>query len=349
MKNKQLSREEFVNICLKRDHHSCVVCKSNINIVVHHIIERKLWNDGSFGYYENNGACLCEKHHLEAEMTTLSVEKIRELCGIAENDKIIPQHLYTDQIYTKWGDPVLPNGKRTRGDLFDDPGVQKILEQGKVLDLYTKYVKYPRTLHLPWSPGATVDDKILKNTDCFIDKEVVVTVKMDGECTSIYNDYIHARSLSDKKHWSKSWIKSFHSKIAHEIPEDMRLVVENLYAEHSISYNNLESYAYGISVWKNLECLAWEESCEWFALLGIPTVPTLYKGIWNEYLIKSLYTPKIDSNECEGYVVRIADSFHYRDFSRSVAKFVRKNHIKTENHWFQKNSGQINKLKNNCE
>jgi len=42
--------------------------------------------------------------------------------------------------------------------------------------------KYPRTSHLPWSLGSTNDDKILQSIDHFIDREVVVTVKLDGEC-----------------------------------------------------------------------------------------------------------------------------------------------------------------------
>ena len=42
-------------------------------------------------------------------------------------------------------------------------------------------IKYPRTFHLPWSPGATSDDKMLKSIEHFIGKEVVITEKMDGE------------------------------------------------------------------------------------------------------------------------------------------------------------------------
>ena len=44
--------------------------------------------------------------------------------------------------------------------------------------------KYPRTSHLPWSLGSTDDDKMLQSVDHFIGQEVVVTVKLDGECLS---------------------------------------------------------------------------------------------------------------------------------------------------------------------
>jgi len=47
-------------------------------------------------------------------------------------------------------------------------------------------VKYPRTPHLPWSPGASSDDVRHLNIDHFKNKQVVVTEKMDGENTSLY-------------------------------------------------------------------------------------------------------------------------------------------------------------------
>jgi hypothetical protein len=44
-----------------------------------------------------------------------------------------------------------------------------------------KYIKYPRTYHVPWSEGATNDDKINKDMSSFYGKNVVITEKMDGE------------------------------------------------------------------------------------------------------------------------------------------------------------------------
>jgi len=35
--------------------------------------------------------------------------------------------------------------------------------------------KYPRTFHLPWSEGATSDDKTLDNVDHFEGKRVIIT------------------------------------------------------------------------------------------------------------------------------------------------------------------------------
>ena len=57
-------------------------------------------------------------------------------------------------------------------------------------------IKYPRTPHLPYSMSKTDDDKTLPDDSQFEDMNVVVTIKMDGENTTIYPDgYVHARSL----------------------------------------------------------------------------------------------------------------------------------------------------------
>ena len=101
------------------------------------------------------------------------------------------------------------------------------------IDILSKF-KYPRTPHLRWSSGhISDDDLVLKNTHHFTGKQVVVTEKLDGENTSIYKDYLHARSLNFKSHLSRDWIKKLHANISHLIPEGWRLCGENLYAGDS--------------------------------------------------------------------------------------------------------------------
>jgi hypothetical protein len=204
------------------------------------------------------------------------------------------------------------------------------------LGLFITHVKYPKTAHLPWSPGRTRDDRVLTSTQWLEGKEVVATLKMDGENATLYNDYYHARSLDSGHHPSRSWLKNFHAKMAHDIPDRWRICGENLFAKHSIMYRNLKSYFYGYSIWneKNV-CLSWKETLEWFELLGINLAPMLYMGIWDEEKIKYLFQPKYEENEMEGYVVRITDSFSYRDFKKFVAKYVRKNHVTTTHNWMR--------------
>lgn len=199
-------------------------------------------------------------------------------------------------------------------------------------------VKYPKTMHLPWSRGYTDDDKILRNTDCFKGREVVITEKMDGENTTMYRDFIHARSLDSKDHPSRHLVKTLHGGIKYLIPEGFRLCGENVYAKHSLSYSALPSYFMLFSVWDaSNQCLSWEETERWAEHLGLATVPVLYRGVWNEDIAKACYTRQSRcGGEQEGYVVRLAASFAYEDFKQSVAKFVRKNHVQTDEHWLSK-------------
>jgi hypothetical protein len=297
----------------------------------HHIIERRLWDDG--GYHIDNGVSVCGSCHIKAEQTLLDCNSLRESAGITKI--ILPSHLYNDEQYTKWGDIIQQNGTRIPGELFYDESVQKILGEGGVLALYLKAFKYPRTYHLPWSPGTNSDDRILNNVDQFKGKEVVITEKMDGENTSLYRGNVHARSISMDGHLSRDWVKSFHSTVEYEIPEGWRFCGENLYAKHSIHYQNLFSYFYLFNIWNNKnECLSWDETVEWAELLNIHTVPVLYRGMFNENHIRGVIERhQLDFNYSEGYVVRLTSGFSYRDFRKSLAKYVRPDHIRTTHHW----------------
>lgn len=341
---KLLTRDEFRAICLERDKQRCVFCGVTSELAVHHVIERRLFPDG--GYYTENGATVCEQCHLCCEMTLISVEEVREKIGVKESRKVIPPQLYEDQVYDKWGNIILSNGRRLRGELFYDESVQKILERGGVLDLFTHHVKYPRTYHFPWSEGMNKDDRMTPSLDSFIGQQVIVTEKLDGENTTCYSDHIHARSLDSGPHSSRDFVKSLWAQFRGDIPEGWRVCGENVYARHSIEYTSLPSYFLGFSIWneKNI-CLSWEETQEWFQLLGIKSVPVLYSGIWNENEIKKLWDGKKWATT-EGYVVRVADSFPFGDFKKKVAKFVRKNHIATATHHWMAQKVVPNKLAN---
>jgi len=206
------------------------------------------------------------------------------------------------------------------------------------------YFKYPRTFHLPWSDSVASDDKKLHNVEHLMNKEVVISLKMDGENTSMYNDHIHARSLDSKNHPSRDWVKQFHASIKNDIPDGWRICGENLYAKHSIEYNNLKSYFYGFSIWNEHNvCLDWNTTIEWFNLLNIIPIEVFYIGPFKSE-IHNIFTSKYNTKDVEGYVVRLKDSFSYTDFSKSVAKYVRRNHVQTDEHWM--NSTIVtNKLK----
>lgn len=199
-------------------------------------------------------------------------------------------------------------------------------------------IKYPRTLHLPWSQGATSDDKVHSDVDSlFSGQRVVVTEKMDGENTTLYADgYSHARSTDSAHHPSRAWVKAqVAPRMVGNLPKGWRVCGENLYALHSIKYDKLSTYFLVFSVWdENNRCLSWEETVEWCALLGLETVPIVYKGVWDKKAIQEAWKGhSAFGGEGEGYVVRKASSFTYGDFAGSLAKYVRANHVQTDTHW----------------
>lgn len=194
--------------------------------------------------------------------------------------------------------------------------------------------KYPRTPHLPFSPGFNPDDIRSGSVENFEDQEVVVTTKMDGEGTTLYSDGFHARSLDSRHHVSRCWIKGLHANICHNIPAEWRVCGENLFAKHSIYYTELPSYFLLFSIWNDQNvCLSWDETKEWATLLGLITVPELYRGTWDDKIIRACYTGQSFGGEQEGYVVRMANQFHYDDFHLNVGKWVRPKHIKTDQNW----------------
>jgi hypothetical protein len=197
-------------------------------------------------------------------------------------------------------------------------------------------MKYPRTYHIPSSPGTTNDDKKLNNLDHFKGKNVVVSLKMDGENTSMYFDRVHARSEDSNDHPSRHWIKNLHNSIKYLIPDDIILCGENLYAKHSIHYTNLKSYFYLFSTWheKTEYCMAWQHTKALAIKLDLTTVPILYKGLFDYNIIKDLENMiTYENDKVEGFVIRLEEGFYKKDFSKSVAKYVRANHVQTDKHW----------------
>ncbi len=217
--------------------------------------------------------------------------------------------------------------------------------------------KYPRTPHLMWSPGATSDDKRLKTMEHFLNVPIVVTEKMDGSNVTMTNRAIFARShVGPPTHPSFNLAKAIHAQIKSRIPDNISVFGEYVYAVHSIEYKSLPGYFLVFGVREdNLEkWWSWEKVCELADELGLPTVPVLHKSsvfvaddgkeYWQgmyetekqletetklNYLVEN--GGKWDNDISEGFVIRLAGEF--TDFENSVAKYVRKNHVTTSEHW----------------
>jgi hypothetical protein len=328
MRNILLSRDGFNQAVFARDKHKCIFC-DDTKVVAHHIIERKLWEDG--GYYLNNGASVCDKHHMDCELTLISVEKVREAAGITQI--LVPDTMYDDTVYDKWGNPFLGNGMRTRGPMFFTEQVQKVLTIANLMGDFTHHVKPARVLHLPFSPGVHNDDRMMRNCDTFVGRECIATVKKDGENTSMYPDYFHARSVDGRSHPSRDWAKGFWGQFKHDIPPEWRITGENVYAQHSIAYEDLSTYFFGFGVWNERNRrLDWDDMMQWMELLGITPVPVLDRFIWDEDHVRDL-AASLDTTKVEGLVITTVDGFDYGEFHKYNAKWVRKDHVQTNKHW----------------
>jgi hypothetical protein len=332
-----LTREQFRAAVFARDKHKCVVCGAPAQDA-HHILERRLFPDG--GYYLGNGASVCGPCHVRAEETGLPCEYLRERAGITE--LVLPPHFDrgAGSRYDKWGNPYLPDGRRMLGELYFDPSVEKVLRQAGIYDnprVFAPVVKYPRTFHLPWSLGVLDDDERLEEAETqglLTANDVIVTLKMDGESCSMYPDHIHARSLESRGGVERDWVKALWSRIRHELPKGWRICGENLYEKHALTYTDLPSYFMVHSIWDRQTCLPWAETVEFAGILELDVVPVLASGLWpgHAWMAEALKSaPHMPAEgEHEGYVVRRPGSFAFKDFRTSVAKYVRKDHVKPD-------------------
>ena len=202
-------------------------------------------------------------------------------------------------------------------------------------------MKYPRTLHLPWSPGATDDDRILESVEHLVGEEIVITEKLDGENTGMVRAGVYARSHAafTVSPWSTQ-VRMLHSRISRDIEEDQYLFGENMEGIHSLEYNGLVSPFYLFGSRKGEEWAPWDAVEETAYLIGIPTVPVLWRGVCSSVpelkdLVESLVREpsRLGCEEMEGCVVRKRSAFQENAFSVSLAKWVRKDHVTTDQHW----------------
>lgn len=254
---KLLTRNEFREGVFKRDKYKCVICGVE-GKDAHHIIERRLFKEAAAfgGYFLENGATLCEAHHLAAEDTSLSCEVIRNACGISEI--ILPKHLPPYYIYDKWGNILLENGKKVRGELFYEEPVQKVLRP--FLGDFVKYLPFPFLL---------VEKEV---PQIFENEEVVILKVMEGEKVILYDDYMHTQAI-DVPLQTAFWqnIKD--------------LLDENLYL---CGIDGGDFYL--AFVGKDDEYLSWEETKEYAHILNIKPLPVIYEGVFStQRLEKGLY------------------------------------------------------------
>jgi hypothetical protein len=201
--------------------------------------------------------------------------------------------------------------------------------------------KFPRIAHCPWSENVSDDDKLHPDMSVFEGQEVIGTIKMDGECTTIATDYIHARSLEYPSHESRTWMKQFWNTIKFNLPRDYQISGENLYAKHSIHYHYLKSFFQIFTICNDEDIiLSWENTGLWCQELELNTVSDFYWGVFDRYRIHTLFDEycKHSKDPVEGYVIRLSKEIPLTELDKnrcfqSMFKWVRKDHVQTDEHW----------------
>ena len=248
-----LTREQFKVQVFGRDKHTCVFCNQPA-VDAHHILDRKLWNDG--GYYLNNGASVCEAHHLACEYTHVSVPEVWKACHIT--DGAVPVYMSKDLEWDKWGNPVAASGRRLRGPMFFDENVQKALEKGNKLSLFSPGVVLPILQNL--SRADLLTYKFLH-----ADREVALytttfeALRHHSHCLSLTEELCPLSSLEAA------------------LPQDWSMTGPLLWNEHT-------------------ECLNAHDTHEWMQLIGHPAWTPLHYGLLSK--VDLLALPPLDPGAC---------------------------------------------------
>lgn len=349
-------RSWFREACVRRDDATCVVpwCGEAVDTdpsgdgEIHHIIERKLWDDG--GYIPENGACVCNTHHRYAETNYIPPQAF--WCWLGVSSPTLPDSVDSHHI-NKWGEPM------------ETPPWSSLRD----------HIKYPSTRHLLpcyWQSERSTaeerterDDTGMTSTAPFVGVPFVVSVKMDGSNAMLVKDSenpVRARNGKHADHESFDMLKQeyWEKDVYSSLNENIQIFGEWMYAKHSIHYGcecdsgceePCEStgpplddsfYVFGAydtdyDVW-----LSWAETRWWANEIGFSMPPIVGESVLDttvkdstqefvQYITEE--SERIVDLGHEGTIVRTTFPFHYGQFGERVGKFVRPNHVRTDEHW----------------
>lgn len=212
--------------------------------------------------------------------------------------------------------------------------------------------KYPRTYHMPFSEGATNDDRICESEwwEHLKGKRLILTEKLDGESVMCCKTGAYTRSVAapTEHPWSRNiWEHGgVYDNVKNILGEDEMIYGENLYGIHSIEYNNLvndptkiSSYYYMFGARDSEKWYSWEDVCLMADILKLSTVPVLEIGKFDtvdelkERIMFHMAQGSKYGDTIEGVVVRNANEYPVGDFKWNVVKYVRKNHVQTDQFW----------------
>lgn len=211
---------------------------------------------------------------------------------------------------------------------------------------------YPSTFH--WHQSMTVhrDDRYHKDPTFFVDRDVVITEKMDGGVATINDGNAYARSsnLPTNLPWF-TYMKNRTVPKFYDLEITVCVMGEDCYGVHSIVYDPLPDTFFLFHVLDRLidnietpntagDILRSWADCEAMAAAhDVLTVPVLYRGRFaklddiTQFFMDNIGKRSIYGPDREGFVIRDAGAFAFDDFALHTAKFVRPHHVQTDEHW----------------
>lgn len=205
--------------------------------------------------------------------------------------------------------------------------------------------KYNRTFHVSFTEEKHLDDKTMNGVfenNLLNNKEIVISIKLDGGNCCLSSEGVFARTHSVQTSCpSFNYIKNIHYfPKKHLLNPNYKYFGENMYAKHSIEYNELTDYFYLFNILdleKN-EWLSLKELQDEAKRLDFKVVPIVFIGKSDKKSIQKLIQNdimimKFFGGECEGVVIRSVERFSDETWNENICKFVRKGHVQTDEHW----------------
>jgi hypothetical protein len=182
----------------------------------------------------------------------------------------------------------------------------------------------------------------MDSVNSLLGTDLVVTEKMDGSNVCLESKDVFARSHGGlPRHPSFDALKALHSGIRDRIPLGCQIFGEWLFAKHSIGYDRLPNYLmlFGVRDLNRNTWSPWAEVEMWAEELGVAAALVLANGTaeteqdLGRLVTDCMAMPLSFGKEREGVVVRKAGEFGNSAFGDSVGKWVRTDHVKTDEHW----------------
>ena len=208
--------------------------------------------------------------------------------------------------------------------------------------------KYPRTPHWPYSQTIPHGERLMTDLSKVVGNEVVITEKLDGSNILLHQGDVYARSVSGGPAQAQPWLAMVRKHHAWKTnsPEYQELFLygEDIYGVHSIEYGPVPEEGTFHAFASIQEPGIFDSFQETRRIArsapGIPTVPIIHQGIFetsdqlDQFLREYMnHGQSALGGDVEGMVIRYAGAFPATHFNRHVCKYVRPDHIQTDEHW----------------